>query len=87
MRTLKFLAVLCCLSTVAYAGELNEADKKWSGAVEKMIIEGVTTISTPSESRAQLAKELAGKHGRDSQIKTVASGYQVVIQPTKLANK
>jgi hypothetical protein len=50
-----------------FADEASDADKKWGQAVETKIAQGATTISTPSESRAKLAKELASK------IKSVTS--------------
>jgi len=87
MKTLKLLIALCVVSTVVYAGELSEADKKWGGAVEQMITDGATTISTPNENRAKLAKDLAVKLGRQAQIEKVGTGFKVVIQPGKLAKQ
>ena len=87
MKTLKLLVALCVVSTAVYAGEINEADKKWSGAVEQMIVDGATTISTPNENRAKLAKELAAKHGRQAQIVKSDAGFKIVIQASKLAKQ
>jgi hypothetical protein len=85
MKTIKWIAAVCLLATAVYAGELSEADKKWSQAVDKMIAEGTTTISTPAESRVKLAKELAAKHGRECQVEKTATGYKIVFQNSKVA--
>ena len=63
------------------ASELsNEADQKWTAAVEKKIQSAPTTISTPSETRAQAAKQLAQKLGRKAEIQRTESGYRIVVQ-------
>jgi hypothetical protein len=79
MKRIKWIAAVCLLATAVYAGEPSEADKKWGEAVEKMIADGVTSISTPAESRAKLAKELAAKHGRECQVEKTATGYKIVL--------
>ena len=81
-------SIAICLSVAAVsAGELSEADKKWSGVVEKMITEGPATISTPSANRAELARELAAKHKRECKVEKLANGFKITVQGRKLANK
>jgi hypothetical protein len=87
MKMIQLLIAVCALVTAVHAGEVSEADKKWSEAVGKMIAEGATTLSTPSEARAKLAKELAAKQGRDCQIEKTEKGFKLSIQPRKLASK
>ncbi len=83
MKKLITLIAVCLLTGVSYGGELSKADQKWSEAVEKMIAAGAATISTPAESRAKLAKELAEKRGRASKIEKTEKGYKVVVQAAK----
>ncbi|MSU59356.1 MAG: hypothetical protein EXS35_14495 [Pedosphaera sp.] len=66
-------------SGVAFAGELSEADQKWSSAVEKMIEKGAEKISTPDSNRADLAVQLAKKHNRTATIQKNDKGYEVVF--------
>jgi hypothetical protein len=68
-----------------FAEEVSEADKKWGQAVETKIAQGATTISTPSESRAKLAKELANKHGRQCKVEKTDKGFRVVVEAAKAA--
>lgn len=53
---------------------LTDADKKWQGVVEKMILDGKTQISTPSAVRVEIAKVLAKKHGREVDVVKTAKG-------------
>lgn len=62
------------------AGETDSADQKWKAAVEQKIGAGPTTISTPSEERAQIAKALAEKLGRKSEVQKTEGGYRVVVK-------
>jgi hypothetical protein len=74
-----FLLSGLLLASVAVAGELSEADKKWAAAVEKMIEKGVAKISTPDANRADLAMELAKKHNRTGKIQKTEKGYDVTF--------
>jgi hypothetical protein len=88
MKTIKLLSGICLLTAMTcLAGELSEADKKWSQAVETKIAQGGTTISTPSESRAKLATELADKQGRSSKIEKTDTGYRVVVEGAKTSTQ
>jgi hypothetical protein len=87
-RTIKLLlGVSLVTAMTCNAGELSDADKKWSQAVESKIAQGATTISTPSKSRAKLAKELADKHGRPSQVRKTDTGYRIVVQSAKTSTQ
>lgn len=84
MKTIKLLSGICLLTAMTcVAGELSEADKKWSQAVEAKIAQGDTTISTPSESRAKLAKELATKQGRSCKVEKTDTGFRIVLEKAK----
>lgn len=83
MKKLITLISACLLTGISYAGELSKADQKWSEAVQKMIAAGAATISTPVESRAKLAKELADKRGRESKVEKTDKGYRIVVQAAK----
>ena len=80
MKIIKLLSGICLLTAMTcFAEDLSEADKKWSRAVESKIAQGAATISTPSESRAKLAQELANKHGRSSKVEKTDTGYRIVV--------
>lgn len=64
---------------VATAGELSEADQKWSAAVEKMIEKGTEKISTPDVNRAELAVKLAEKLKRTATITRKDKSYEVTF--------
>jgi organic hydroperoxide reductase OsmC/OhrA len=84
MKLLNSVIAACLLTAVTgMAGELNEADKKWSEAIEKMMAKGATTITTPDEKRVKLAKELAAKLGREAKVEKTEKSYKVVISATK----
>jgi len=88
MKTLKALIAVCLLAAVAsFAAELSETDKKWSEAVEKMVAAGSATISTPDESRAKLAKEIANRLGRESKTEKTEKGYKIVVSAAKTTNE
>lgn len=84
MKVFRILLAGCLLATFACLADTTtttkSADKKWSEAVEKMIAAGPTTISTPSESRAELAKSLAEKAGRKCEVKRIATGYRIEVK-------
>jgi len=88
MKTIKLLSGICLLTALTcFAGELSEADQKWSQAVETKIAQGATTISTPSQSRARLAKELAARHGRSSTVRKTDTGYRIVVAAAKTSTE
>lgn len=76
---------LALLGTIVLAAtvpalEITQADKKWAEVVEAKVATGQTEISTPSEVRVQLAKQMAAKKGRTCQVVKTSSGYRVVIK-------
>ena len=50
-------------ATAAEEKQPSEADQKWAATIEKLLVKGTTQFSTTSESRAELARALAGKLG------------------------
>ena len=82
-RIMKKLATLLlgCLLTVGYAAlaEPSEADQKWLDAVKKMVVSGQSTVSTPSEGRATLLKDWAGKEGYSVQTTKTETGYRLEV--------
>ena len=80
MNSLKALLLAVALATPAFAGENSPADQKWAEVVEKIIAQGSTTISTPSEKRVEIAKQLAQKAGRKVEITKSDSGYRIRVK-------
>ena len=74
-----FLLTCALMVGISQAGDKKDGDKKWAEVVEKMITSGLATISTPKETRAKLAKEIAEKHGRKTKIEPIENGYRIVI--------
>ena len=61
--------------------------KNGARSVETKIAQGATTISTPSESRAKLAKKLADQQDRSSKVKKTDTGYRVVVDAAKTSTQ
>lgn len=79
--------VLLSISS-ALASEPSQADQKWLTVVQKMVSQGETKISTPSEDRVQLLKEWAGKNGYTADVTKREASYRVELSKTKsLAQK
>ena len=82
MKTKTIGALLLATFVAAGAGlaaDLSEADQKWKVAVEQKIATGPTTISTPSEQRVKIAREIAAQKGRKSEVTKTDSGYRVKV--------
>lgn len=65
--------------SVLMANEPNEADQKWLAAVTKMVAEGKTEVSTPSETRVALLKEWASKNGYTVNVKKTDNSYRLEL--------
>jgi hypothetical protein len=74
------------LVTPALADNTTDADQKWLAAVAKMVEQGISTVSTPSEERVTLAKNWAASKGFGTDIKKTAQGFQVTFSKS-LATK
>jgi hypothetical protein len=74
-------SLLGCLLLVSLAvtAEPTAADQKWLETVEKMVARGETRISTPSEARANLLKEWAGKSGYSAKVAKTNTGYSIEV--------
>jgi hypothetical protein len=82
MKAPKFILILLsCLAALhlTVAGETTDADRKWAGVVEKLIAEGQRNFSTPSEARAQLAKQTAVKLGFKCEVAKNEDGFRIVV--------
>ena len=45
-----------------------------------MIAAGNTTISTPLEKRAEIARQLAGRAGRKAEVSKVDGAFRITVQ-------
>jgi len=80
MKKLTALVLGCLLTvTFAVAAEPSEADQKWLTAVEKMVTNGQTQVSTPSETRVALLKEWAGKNGYSVDVTKTDACYRLEL--------
>lgn len=87
MKKIVIVALGCLLTFgLAFAAEPSAADQKWLTAVEKMVTDGQTKVSTPSKDRVTLLQDWAGKKGYSVQVAKTETGYQVTLSRT-LANK
>jgi hypothetical protein len=75
--------LVCSLTVVA---ESNQSDQKWLDAVQKMVAKGATEVSTPSQDRAKLLKEWAGKRGYSVEVTKTEAGFRVVVSKSLAKN-
>ena len=81
------LAILVAAVIPVIAAEPTEADQRWAKAVEQKITAGPTTVTTPSEVRANLAKAIAAKLGRLCTVTKTDAGYLVDVRGTETTQK
>ncbi len=87
MRKFAIFALSCVLTSgFTFAGEISAADQKWLSAVEKMIADGKTTVSTPSKERADILKEWAGKKGYAVELTKSDKGFQAKLSKKLASN-
>jgi hypothetical protein len=83
MKKIAALALgLFILSNYTVLAETSEADQKWLSAVQTMVSEGKTKISTPSESRANLLKEWGTTKGYTVLMLKDAQGFTLDLRKT-----
>lgn len=81
MKKLSSLLLGLLITGTAFAAApLDEADQKWVAVVEQMIATGNTTITTPSEKRAEIARQLAEKAGRKADVEKVDGAFRIKVQ-------
>jgi hypothetical protein len=62
------------------------ADQKWLTAVQKMVAEGQTKVSTPNKERLTLLKEWAKKNGYSVEVTQNDAGYHIDLSKTLAKN-
>ncbi len=74
------VVVIGCLALLyfATAGEPG-ADQKWIVAVEKIVMNGETKVSTPDAVRVDLLKQWAVKKGYTAKVTKTDAGYSVEL--------
>ena len=82
------IATLACLLTYgfAFAGEPSAADQKWLAAVEKMVAQGQTKVSTPSKERIDLLQEWARKQGYSIAVTKSDTNYRAQLSKSLAKN-
>jgi len=68
--------LVACYCSLA---ESSPADQKWLTIVQKMVEEGQTKVSTPSEERVKLLKEWAAKQGLSVEVTKTDAGFSIGI--------
>ncbi|HOX56223.1 MAG TPA: hypothetical protein P5205_04335 [Candidatus Paceibacterota bacterium] len=68
------------------AGEVKAADQKWLEAVQKMVVKGEKTVSTPNADRANLLKDWASKNNYSVKVTKTEAGYSMEVSK-QLAQK
>jgi hypothetical protein len=76
---------LLTLSPVLADGTAT-ADQKWLTAVQKMVAEGQTKVSTPKKERLTLLKEWATKNGYSIQVTQNDAGYRIALSKNLAKN-
>jgi putative sterol carrier protein len=72
-------------ATSADDKNFSEADQKWAGTIEKLIVKGTTEFTTPSSERAELAKSLAAKLGWNVKIQKKDKNFVLKFEQTQAA--
>jgi rRNA maturation endonuclease Nob1 len=79
----KFVAIMAgCLLLGGFSAmaEPGATDQKWLTAVQKMVEDGQTRVSTPSEERVKLLKEWAAKQGLSVEVTKTDAGFSIKLQ-------
>lgn len=80
MKTIAIIALASLLTVgTAFASEPTAADQKWLTAVQKMVADGQTKVSTPSKDRVSLLEKWAEKKGYSVQVTKNDTGYRVEL--------
>lgn len=79
MKKLTVLLGCLLIAGFAVAGEPTAADQKWLQAVEKMVIKGEKSVSTPNEDRVGLLKEWAAKNGYSLKVTKNDASYRIEV--------
>jgi hypothetical protein len=79
------IGVLLIAGSIVMA-QPSAADQKWLEAVQKMVEEGQTKISTPSKERVDLFKDWAAKKGVSVVVTQVDASYKLEIVKTVVKN-
>ena len=83
--TVAIIGALLLAASVVMANP-SAADQKWLEAVQKMVEQGQTQISTPSKERVDLFKDWAAKKGVSVVVTQVDSSYKLEITKTVVKN-
>ena len=70
---------LAFLLTAGFASDAGAADRQWARRVEKLFGRKRSSITTPLEHRAQLARSIAEKLGRKCEVVRVETGFKVTV--------
>ena len=86
MKRITIVALGCLLTlNIALAADPAPSDQKWLTAVEKMVTQGGTTISTPSKDRVDLLKDWAKKKGFSIEVTKSDKGYRAELSAKRTA--
>ena len=87
MKKLSVLLLgMALLSSVAFAENVSEADKKWLTVVEKMVGEGKKVVSTTSDARVTLVKKWAADKGYSADVAKTEQGFKVTFSKALAQN-
>ena len=80
MNTPHSLALAFLLTAgFASAAEASAADRQWARRIKKLFARRRTSITTPLEHRARLARSIAEKLGRKCDVVRVETGFKVMV--------
>ena len=80
MRKIIVVAVGCLLIACSVAlAEPSAADQKWLEAVQKMVENGQTQLSTPSQERVKLLQTWASQHDFTVVVTHTDSSYRLEV--------
>lgn len=80
MNTPRSIALAFLLTAgFASAADASAADRQWALRVEKLFARRRTSITTPLEHRALLARSIAERLGRKCAVVRVETGFKVMV--------
>jgi hypothetical protein len=78
-KTIVAIASLILIACNVVLADSSAAVQKWLGAVQKMVAQGQTKVSTPNEERVKLIRDWAEKHSYSVTVTEADIGFRLEI--------
>jgi hypothetical protein len=78
-KTIVAIVGLILIACNVVLADSSTADQKWLGAVQKMVQQGQTKVSTPSDGRVKLIQDWAQKNSYSVTVTKSDTSFQLEI--------